>query len=106
MNIDVKIDADTVNKMVTDAILGSVIGDKLREQVEKQVATIGTGYNDPVKLAVEREVQLLVNSIVNTQFKPLIESKVRELLTDQMVSDIATASWNSLLNQIDKIKHY
>jgi len=106
MQVDVNLDADTVNKMVTDAILGSVIGDRLREVVTKQVETIGTGYNDPVKLAVEREVQLLVNNIVNEQFKPMIEAKVRELVTDQLMSDIALASWRSLMANIEKIKHY
>ena len=36
MQVDVKIDAETVNKMVTDAIMGSVIGDRLTEIVKTE----------------------------------------------------------------------
>lgn len=104
MGIEVNVDADAVNKMVTDAILESAIGKTLREVVEKKVADLGESYNNPIELAVDREVQLLVSSMVNEKFKPLIASRVTELMTDEMVSRISTAAWESLIDNFDKIR--
>lgn len=104
MNIEVNVDADTVNKMVTDAIMDSAIGKTLREVVEKKVADLGKGYNNPIELAVDREVQLLVTSLVNEKFKPLIATKVNELMTDELISRISLAAWENLIAQFDRLR--
>lgn len=104
MNIEVNVDADTVNKMVTDAILDSAIGKTLREVVEKKVAELAKPYNNPIELAVDREVQLLVSSLVNEKFKPMIAARVNELLTEEMVTRIATAAWENLIAQFDRLR--
>jgi hypothetical protein len=104
MSIEVNVDAAAVNKMVTDAILDSAIGKTLREVVEKKVADLGKSYNNPIELAVDREVQLLVSSMVNEKFKPMIAAKVAELMTDEMVSRISTAAWENLIAQFDKLR--
>lgn len=104
MGIEVNVDADAVNKMVTDAILESAIGKTLREVVEKKVADLSKSYNNPIELAVDREVQLLVSSIVHEKFQPIIAARVNELLTEEMVTRIATAAWENLIAQFDKLR--
>ena len=104
MGIEVNVDADAVNKMVTDAILDSAIGKTLREVVEKKVKDLGQSYNNPIELAVDREVQLLVSSLVNEKFKPMIASRVNELVTDELVSRIATAAFDCLIAQLDRLR--
>ena len=75
-----------------------------REVVEKKIADLGKSYNNPIELAVDREVQLLVTSMVNEKFKPMIAAKVTELMTDEMVSRISTAAWENLITQFDKLR--
>jgi hypothetical protein len=104
MSIEVKVDAEAVNKMVVDAILESAIGATLREVVSKKVAELGKSYNNPIEIAVDREVQLLVSSIVNEKFKPMIATKVNELMTDEMVSRISQAAWENLVSQFDRLR--
>jgi hypothetical protein len=104
MGIEVQVDAEAVNKMVTDAILESAIGKTLREVVEKKVADLGRSYNNPIELAVDREVQVLVSSMVNEKFKPLIAERVNELVTEELVTRIAGAAWDSLIAQLDRLR--
>lgn len=104
MNIDVNVDAAAVNKMVTDAILDSAIGKTLREVVEKKVKDLGQAYNNPIELAVDREVQLLVSSMVNEKFKPMIATRVNELMTEEMVTRICSAAWENLMTNFDKLR--
>ncbi len=104
MGIEVQVDAEAVNKMMTDAILDSAIGKTLREVVEKKVAELGSSYNNPIAAAVDREVQLLVSSIVNEKFKPMIAARVQELLTEEMVTRISTAAWENLITQMDRLR--
>jgi len=104
MSIEVHVDADAVNKMVTDAILESAIGKTLREVVEKKVAELGRAYNNPIEAAVDREVQLLVLALVNQKFKPAIEARVNELVTDELMLRIATAAFESMVDQFDKMR--
>lgn len=104
MAIEVNVDADAVNKMVTDAILDSAIGKTLREVVEKKVKDLGSSYNNPIEAAVDREVQLLVLKLVQEQFKPLIAARVNELMTEELVSRIATAAWENLVAQFDRMR--
>lgn len=104
MGIEVNVDAAAVNKMVTDAILESAIGATLREVVEKKVAELGRAYDNPIEKAVDREVQLLVSSLVNEKFRPMIATKVNELMTDEMVSRISQAAWENLVAQFDRMR--
>lgn len=104
MSIQVEVDAEAVNKMVTDAILNSAIGTTLRSVVERKVADLGRSYNNPIELAVDREVQVLVSSLVSEKFKPMIAARVNELLTEEMASRICTAAWENLVAQLDKMR--
>jgi hypothetical protein len=104
MGIEVQVDADAVNKMVTDAILDSAIGATLREVVTKKVQELGRSYDNPIEKAVDREVQLLVSSMVNEKFKPMIADRVTALMTDELVSRIATAAWENLIAQFDRMR--
>jgi len=103
MAIEVNVDSAAINKMMTDAILDSAIGKTLRDVVENKVADLGKSYNNPIAAAVDREVQLLVQKMVNDQFKPMIAARVNELMTDELVSRIATAAWETLITQIDRV---
>lgn len=104
MDIEVNVDSDAINKMVTDAILDSAIGKTLREVVEKKVNDLGKSYNNPIEAAVDREVQLIVQKLVQDQFKPMIEARVNELLTEEMTTRIVTAAWENLIAQFDRMR--
>jgi hypothetical protein len=99
MSIKIDVDAEAVNKMVTDAILDSAIGETLRAVVSKKVEALSKEYNNPVELEVDRQIQLIVKDLVQEKFKPMIAAKVNELMTEELVGRISTRAWENLLEQ-------
>ena len=97
--VAVEVDDKAVNKMVADAILNSALGERLREIVKEQLDTLRNSYNNPIKAAVERQINLVVTSIVENEFRGNIEQVVREQLTPEITAEVARKAWASLINR-------
>jgi hypothetical protein len=72
--IEINLTAESINKAVADAIVTSVIG----EEIKKGVRTI-----------VEREIRSHIETIIANQFLPLIQEKVAEACTPDVVGMLA-----------------
>jgi len=95
MNVDVKIDAEQINKMVASAILNSVIGKEINEAINKFIKScdqINT-WNNPITKAVESEIRKQIAFIINNEYKCVIEQKIKKCITDDVVSSITAKAW-------------
>lgn len=98
MDIKVDIDAELINKKVSDSILESAIGTKLKEVIEEQVSSIcKDSYNSPsvVTKIVKDIVVQKVREIISEEKKEEIEKLVTEKLTEDIMADIVNNAWDS-----------
>lgn len=98
MDIKVNIDAEAINKKVTDSILESAIGERLKEAIESQISDICVDkYNSPsvVTRIVKDIVTDRVRTIITEEKKDEIEKLVTEKLTEDIMSEIVNNAWDA-----------
>jgi hypothetical protein len=95
MSIQVNIDAEQINQMVSDAILNSVIGDKLKTEIEQQIGKLSATYDNPIKKVVEEEILRQIQIIVQRDFHATLEQMVKDRITSDLVEIMVDAVWNS-----------
>lgn len=100
--MDIKIDSETINKMVSDAILKSVIGDTIAKQVDEAVAGLAKTYDSPLKKIINTEVCRIATSLINERYKEAIEAKILEVVasetTDKIVKAIVDKAFDGILS--------
>lgn len=100
MEIEVQIDAEQVNKHVTEAILNSTLGAKLKEAIEKSVNDTSSGYNryglgSVIEEVVKNEVRNVIMELIRTQYQHVIEEGVKAKLTEDYVGKMFEKLWDA-----------
>lgn len=94
IGLQVHVDAESVNKMVADAILKSAIGERLNEIVTKHVASLNTGYNNPIDAVVGQHIREVISGILYSeplyaQIKAAVVAKLEQNELVQRITDEA-----------------
>lgn len=101
-NIPISVDPSAINEYVAKHIIDSALGERLRETVEDALKQLGKYGNDPLKTAVQSEVNKYVLNFVRTEFAPQIEEAVRKAMTPEFINNLTTEFMNSITAQINK----
>lgn len=99
MELNVNIDSEQINKMVSEAILNSLIGEALKEQIKKSISELSTSYNNPIKSVIDRHVKETISNIIQTDYKDTLKSMVKESMTDEVVGDLIHKSWKNITDR-------
>ena len=97
MNIDVKIDSDAINRAVTDAIINSALGAEIEKAIKDVITAAGRPWDSPIKKVVERFVNEIVYDILSKEHQEVLRTKVRELITDELLTELVHQAWGSLV---------
>ena len=93
--------AQQVNDFLAKAVMESQIGAVTKAAVQKAVDEMSKSYQNPFDGAIRSHIQILIESELKTVYKPVLEAKVKELLTrtltDELIEKIVDAG-------IEKIK--
>jgi hypothetical protein len=98
MNINV--DPESINKMVSDAILQSAIGKSLETAIKRVVGSLDNQYNNPLDpvisqyIAEEARKVLLANH--TDQIRAALAKRLSEKLTDDFIEKIVEAADRNL----------
>lgn len=95
MNIEVNVSPEQINKAVADAIIESAIGKELDRVIKQEVEKLGRSYNNPIEIAVQREIQNKVVDVVRENYSDFIKAKVTEAVTEKFTEDLFLKLWNS-----------
>lgn len=88
-DINIKLpEPEDINRQITEAIAKSAIGEQLNQYVQKEVTKLANSYNNPVEKAVSDAVQKLLYQIIKDEYEEIIKTKIRELLTDELLGEI------------------
>lgn len=96
VELNVQLDPEQINAMVSQAILQSAIGEEIRKAVEGHIRRLTTGYDSAIGKIVEKIVNEEVRNVVGLQFTPLVKEKVQESLTEELVGKLINKAWETL----------
>lgn len=100
--IPISVDPNAINEYVAKQIIDSALGERLNETIEEALQQLGRYGNDPLKSAVQSEINKQIMKLVQTEFAPQIEAAVREAMTPEFISGLAYGFVASITAQIDK----
>lgn len=97
MTVELKIDAEQINKYVAQRIIESSIGKTLQEAIDKQVASLSSLYNNPLDAAIQHAVK---NEVIRLLGQPEFVEKIHKLViartTDDVLNGIISKVWDRL----------
>lgn len=102
MELEIKVDPKQINEYVAQQIIESALGERLHETVKEALKQLGSYGNDPLKSAVQDEVNKQIRELVRTEFAETIAAAVREKLTDEFISNLVQNFVEKLIAQVDK----
>lgn len=99
MDLKIDINPEDINKMVSEAILKSAIGPALTKVIEEEVSKLSRSYDNPIAPVVRQIIHQTIRDLILNEFKEPIEKHVRENLTAEIQTQLASKAWDALLNK-------
>ena len=93
MELNVQIDAKTINDTIAHAIATSAIGEQLQASITKVVGELSRSYDNPIEKVVRSEVHKCIQDIITSEFGEQIKTAVHDKITDSFVTEIASKMW-------------
>jgi O-acetyl-ADP-ribose deacetylase (regulator of RNase III) len=90
MGIEVNIDADAINAAVTQAVVESVVGEQLKKAIEEALKPSGYGRQSAVQAVVTEEVRKAIQNVI----------------AQESLDNIISASTQALLKALDEVRRY
>lgn len=85
--MELKIDPEAVNKLVADAVLNSAIGEAVKKAVEKELANLSRGYDNPLESVVRNHVAEIARTVLREEHGPAIREKIAAALAAKLSDD-------------------
>ena len=99
-HIDVKVDAEAVQKMVVAAILNSALGEQVKKEIDKKVRDFCSGYQSGLGNLVGLELQRVVREVLVEEKLPELRAFVAEKVTDHVTEAIFQRAWESFVRAL------
>lgn len=93
MELNVSIDPEQINQMVTEAVLQSSIGAAVNTSIENYVKKMSSAYNNPIDDVVKSEVSKAIKKVVEEKMGGVIEAVVREKVTEEFTRNVFDKLW-------------
>lgn len=101
MDIKVDINAEVINKAVVDAIINSTLGVQIENAIKEELKKLsGWNYNyqKTFENVIHCEVEKLMRNLVQTQYKEMVETVVKEKLSEQFTSELVGKLFDNWVN--------
>lgn len=95
--MEINLDSDSITKYVADAIIGSSIGDALKQVIDAETERLSRSYNNPITPVVQRAINDAIVALISQQYKSKIEDEVRKQLTDTVVAELVSKAIVSIM---------
>ena len=77
MQIDVGINAESVEQYVANAVLESTLGDAVRKGCEKALAELEASFGGAMRRIIDTAVANYVKQLLETQFRDNIDERIK-----------------------------
>lgn len=104
--MEININPQDIDKYVKDAILESTLGKTIKQELDKALKELFSGYRNPVDGIVKDELQKIVIQYMNQDdMKPLIYEAIAKWVTPEMVSRLVEYGANEFKKRYDDYKN-
>jgi len=93
--IQVKVDAEAINRTVADAIIRSSIGEKMKEVIDVEVAKWSKTYDNPMAAIVKSEISQEVTRLVREEYGEKLREYVAARVTEDFTKDLLDRIWEA-----------
>ncbi len=90
--MEIKVDAEDVNKVVAEAIVKSARGQQLEKSVNEHLGEVVSGFQSPLKKLCEQHVMDAIRTVLNRDYKDKIIAMIAERLNEEHLDEIVSAS--------------
>ncbi len=84
MELNVNVDADAINKMVSDAILKSTLGDAVKKAIDTQLANLTRSYDNPLESVIRMHVADMVREVLRTEHQEALRQRLVAALAEKL----------------------
>lgn len=98
--IPISVDPNAINEYISQKVIESALGDRLQETVFEALKAFGKYGNDPLKSAVQSEIQKHIITLVRTEFSSQIETAVRNAMTPEFINELVTGFMHSITAKV------
>lgn len=92
MELNVQINPDDINKMVSEAVLKSAIGEELKKAIAKQMEQLGRTFDNPVEHVVNQHVRDMVQGVLIGTYTERIRERIHQAvaakITDEFIGKV------------------
>lgn len=85
--MELKIEPEAVNKLVADAVLNSAIGEAVKKAVEKEIANLSLGYNNPLENVIRNHVAEIARTVLREEHGEAIKARLSAALAQRLSDD-------------------
>jgi len=97
MEIEVNVNPKDIEKAVTEAIVASSLGGKIKAAVQSVFQNSGYGWSDPIKREVDAVVEQEIRRLIRNEYEEQIRAKVRERLgTEELLDKMVRAAMGQI----------
>lgn len=100
--MEIKVDAESVNKYVVDAILKSALGLNLEKAINKALETEVNSYNSTVHKMCSDAIRNAVQEVLTRDYHDKIVAMVAEQLTSEHVNTIVKKSVENAMSYLKR----
>lgn len=97
---EIKVDPETVNKVVSEAIVKSALGVNLEKSINSAMKECVEGYNSPVKKLVERHITEAIQQVLDKDYRDKIIAEISKRLSNEHIDKIVSASVEKALSML------
>ena len=97
MDININVDAEAINKQITEAVAKSAIGEELKKVVDREVKKISNSYENPLGVVVGREIEKMLRKLIEEEYIGKIKEFVSARMSDEFVKNILDKMWVAYL---------
>lgn len=100
MEVKINIEPEQINQMVSQAILESVIGEKMKAAIEKELAKLSSSYDNPLEKVVAEEIRIILIDLLRSEpYYEQINAAVKKELTEEAIAQILGTVWDYINNR-------
>ena len=95
IKIDLDMDPEEIKIAVTKAVADSLIGDQIRENIEKQLSKLDYSWDSPIAKIVEAQIKEALANVIHNEYQEIIKQKVAEKVTTEFIGELFTKLWEN-----------
>lgn len=85
--MEIHIDPRAVNQLVADAVLKSALGEAVKKAVEKEVANLTRGWDNPLESVIRNHLAQMARDVLVAEHQETLRAKLTEALSAKLSAE-------------------